>query len=396
MRVLVVHNRYSSAVPSGENAVVDSEVRWLREASVEVDRFEVNNDDVLAASRPARLTAGLEAVWNRRRASALTEQIDRVGPDVVHLHNVFPLLSPSVLSVALRTTSVVWTVHNYRIACIAGTFNRDGSPCTACLPTRRLAGIRYGCFAGSAAASAAVTVATSTFSRIARSGVVAAPVSAHVGRWLIGRGFDPARVMIKHNGVDDPGVTGNVSPGSSKRLLFVGRLAPEKGIRELLAAWRGLPGAQWSLVVAGGGELQGEVAAAAVTDPRIVPLGAVSAARVVELMNEARAVVIPSQWEEPFPRTAVEALAVGRPLITSGLGGLAELVDRASGWAAGPSVDGLRGALVAVTTADAASLDARGARARQRFETSFTPEVTTAALLSVYDRAISSRNVLRS
>ncbi len=390
MRVLVVHNRYSSAVPSGENAVVDHEVRWLREASVDVDLFEARNDDVMDAGPVARVSAGVSALWNRRAAQQLRERIERFRPDVVHVHNVFPLLSASVLSAALSAAPVVWTVHNYRIACVAGTFSLDGRPCHECASTHRLAGVRHACYASSRTASAAVTIASSSYARLARRGVFAAPVSAHVGRWLVEQGFAPDRVHVKHNGVDDPGSAGRVPPSASTQFLFLGRLAPEKGIRELLTAWGHLPGDQWSLVIAGGGELESEVAAAAAADPRIVPVGAVPPGRVLELMRGARAVVLPSQWEEPFPRSAVEAVAVGRPVVTSGLGGLAEAVDAASGWVTGPTVEGLGAGLAAAAASDGPALDTMGTLARRRFETSFTPAVTTRALQAIYDRAIAS------
>ena len=101
MRALLVHNRYSSRVPSGENAVVDDEARWLRAQGVEVARHEVDNDSIVDPGPLARALDGLGAVWSvgaRRRAARV---LDEVRPDVVHVHNLFPLLTASVVAAAL-------------------------------------------------------------------------------------------------------------------------------------------------------------------------------------------------------------------------------------------------------------------------------------------------------
>src|SRR4051794_10311597 len=208
MRVLLVHNRYSSLVPSGENGVVDDEATWLAEAGVDVDRFEVSNDDAMAASVGRRVATGLLAAWSPPAARRFREHLRASRPDVVHVHNVFPLLSGSVVSAAAREKlPVAWTVHNYRLTCVAGTHFRDGRPCHDCAHgVPRAAGIRYGCYADSSLASAAVTAGAVAFARRARSHATAVPVSRFVAEWLITQGFEPGQVRVKYGAVADPDV----------------------------------------------------------------------------------------------------------------------------------------------------------------------------------------------
>jgi len=115
MRVLVVHNRYRSEMPSGENRVVDEDVSMLRDAGAEVHTFFRDSDTIAeyGAARKAALapspTYSVEAVRDFRRV------LSRFRPDVVHLHNPFPLISPWVIRIAEQARiPVVQTVHNYR------------------------------------------------------------------------------------------------------------------------------------------------------------------------------------------------------------------------------------------------------------------------------------------
>jgi glycosyltransferase involved in cell wall biosynthesis len=389
MRVLVVHNRYSSRVPSGENGMVDDEVRWLASAGVDVDRFEASNDTVVNAGAARKLTAGLNTMWSPGAAKKLRGHIERARPDLVHFHNVFPLLSPSVLSsVHAAGLPAVWTVHNYRLGCIAGTHFRDGRLCYDCthgIP--RIAGVAGSCYSDSQAASAVLTPAVLAFRSIARRFTLAITVSGFVRDWLVAQGFDPERVAVNHGAVVDPGAVGP-PPSSSKRLVFVGRLSEEKGVRLLLDAFASVTDPAAQLHVIGSGDLQAAVDAAALADHRISRQGQVGRDTVIAEMARARAVVVPSLWNETFGRTAVEAMSLGRPVITTGRGGLAEVVDPGSGWRSNTQVEALASTIGEALAAPAERLDNMGRAGRARYEAQFTPEVTTRNLIGIYREAL--------
>lgn len=383
-----MHNRYSSRVPSGENLAVDDEVRWLGDAGVEVVRHEVSNDDVVAGGPMTRLRDGAQAVWSLSAQRRFSQLLDDAEPDVVHVHNLFPLLTASVPAVARRRgLPVVWTVHNFRIRCVAGTHFRDGRPCHECRPGWRVPATVHRCYAGSASASALVGVATAAYGTLARRrGVVPVAISQEVARWLTNRGgFSRSRVRVKYNGVARPG--GDLTPPERQdHLLYLGRMSAEKGVDRLLAAWKHVT-SDVTLRFVGDGPLAGMVEDAASEDRRIVARGPVPAADATACILSSRAVVVPSMWQEPFGRVAAEAIASGRPVITSGLGGLSEIVDDASGWITGTEPAALARAIDEAAASDEV-VAAKGAAGRDRHARLFSPEATTRALIEIYNEAI--------
>ena len=383
MRVLVVHNRYSSRVPSGENLAVDDEVRWLRDAGVDVVVHEVSNDDMLDPGPLAKLRGGAAAVWSSPAARDVRRLLDAHRPDIVHVHNLFPLLTGSVPTAARRRgIPVVWTVHNRRARCVAGGNFRDGAPCHECRPGWRVPGLVHACYGGSAAASAAVTAASTAFRISARrGGVTAIAISRAMARWVeTEAGIPPDRVRVKYNGVARPAT--EVPPAETGHsVVFLGRLATYKGLRLLLDAWTRAD-VDDELLVVGDGDLADEVRVAA-SRARIRLLPQVGPDQVSEVLAAARVVVVPSTWDEPFGRVAAEALAHGRPVVTTGTGGLSEIVDESCGWVTGIDPDRMAAAINEAVTSDDA-VATRGRQARDRHTERFSPEATTADLLSLY------------
>jgi glycosyltransferase involved in cell wall biosynthesis len=386
MRVLVVHNRYSSRVPSGENLAVDDEVRWLVEAGVDVHRHEVSNDDLVDPGPLARLRSGADGIWSLPARRRLLAALDEVRPDVVHVHNLFPLLTGSVPAAARRRgVPVVWTVHNRRTRCVGGGWFRDGQACHDCRPGWRVPGVVHGCYAGSRVASGVVTAGSSLFRTSTRrhDGVTAIAISETMARWVrSSTGIGRSRVRTKFNGVAGP--CDAPPPAAEQRaFVFLGRLSAYKGVHLLLDAWRRAD-VDAELHIVGDGDLAGDVEAAAAADPRIRWVGQVDASDIGPHLGGARAVVVPAVWVEPYGRTAAEALAYGRPVITTGTGGLAEIVDDASGWITGPSAEAMAGALREAATSDEA-VTGRGRHAAARHAARFSPEATTAALIRIYE-----------
>src|ERR1051326_4535626 len=159
MRILLVHNRYRSAAPSGENRVVDQEGKALEALGHEVVRFGRSSDEIEQWPVAKKATLPARTVWSRETVRDLGAMLRDQRPAVVHLHNTFPLLSPSVLY-ACRDAGVpvVATVHNYKLACASGDFFRDGAVCHDCagrLPGRA---VLHGCYRGSRAATAPVAL----------------------------------------------------------------------------------------------------------------------------------------------------------------------------------------------------------------------------------------------
>nr|WP_300016272.1 glycosyltransferase [Pseudonocardia sp.] len=388
MKVLVVHNRYRSEQPSGEDRVVDQEVELLAGSGHEVAVFERRSDDIAAMSPLRKAVIPLGVPWNPvvRRELAARLRTDR--PDVVHVHSTFPLLSPSVVAACADAgVPVVATLHNYQAVCPTGTLYRDGRICTECVGAAAVPAVRHGCYRSSRLASAPLAASTVVARRWWDGVARFFCISAAQRQVLVQSGMPAERLSVKHNFVVDPG-TRRVGPG--EHLLYFGRLTEEKGVRLLMAAWdllRASGPAPVPLVLAGAGPMHDEVVAWAAGRADVRCLGLQTRAECTDLVRRAVAVIAPSVWLEAFGLVVVESMAAGVPVVAAAHGAFIELVD-----------DGVTGLLH--RPGDAASL-ARclrriagpgngdlGAAARRRYEAGFTPEVGLAGLVAGYEAAI--------
>ncbi|MFJ4716344.1 glycosyltransferase [Streptomyces sp. NPDC088785] len=394
MHVLVVHNRYASAQPSGENKVVDQEVELLRAAGHRVDVFERRSDDIARRSLLGKAALPLLVPWNPAVRSELAARLRAERPDIVHVHNVFPLLSPAVLAAcADADVPAVATLHNYTQVCPPGTLQRDGAACTECVGGTPLPAVRHGCYRGSRLATVPLAVSLSVNRRRWWSGVERfLCISAAQRDVLAAAGMPADRLAVKHNFVPDPGAR---RVGEGEHLLFLGRLAEAKGIRLLMAAWDLLAargGLGVPLVIAGTGPLEREVGAWAAGRDDVRHAGLLDTAECRKVTAGAVAVVAPSTWLEAFGLVAVEAMAAGVPVVAAGHGAFVELVE-----------EGVTGLLH--RPGDAASLASRleriaadpvrnqemGRAARGRYERGFSPAVGLERLMEEYRTAIAGR-----
>ena len=117
MRILVVHSRYASGDMSGENRVVDDEVRLLRGAGHEVTTFLPS---VAGFAFGDRVRASVDAVWARTSLKRLAQLTATSRFDVVHCHNLFPMVSPAFLRAIPRESFTVLTLHNFRLTVPSG------------------------------------------------------------------------------------------------------------------------------------------------------------------------------------------------------------------------------------------------------------------------------------
>ena len=363
MKVVVAHNRYASGTPSGENAVVDADIADLRAAGVEVLPFLRSSDSITSLSP----SLAVSPLWSSQRALAALLRATR--PDVVHLHNPYPLLSPFVIRTAhAHGVPVVQTVHNYRHSCVSGVYFRSGSPCTLCSSSRLpWPAVVHGCYRGSRPASlvmaSALAAHRSTFGQV---DLFLAP-SPVVADHLVSYGVPAARIVVKPNAVPDPGPPAPLGDG----FLFAGRPAPEKGLDLLLAAFA-LSGSPAPLRIAGAPSV-------ASGQSSVEYLGVLPPSAVRDAIRSCAVVVVPSLWPEVLPTIALEALAAGRPVLGTSVGGIPFAIGEA-GWTVPPTVDALASALPRAL-AEAPSLTSA---ARQRFLTHYHPRVVTSQLLAAY------------
>jgi glycosyltransferase involved in cell wall biosynthesis len=391
VRILIVHNRYRSGSPSGENRVVDQESALLAAGGHQVERFERCSDDIgeLPWSRKALVPA--QVVWNPGAARDVARVLERFRPDVVHVHNLFPLLSPSVMRPCLRNhVPVVATVHNYRMICSSGTLFRAGAVCHDCVGSNPLPAVRHGCYRDSALATAPLALGSLWNERAWRTLPSAYVFISEAQRSAFTSLRLPAeRCFVKGNSV------GAAPPRQATEdlVVYVGRLNEEKGIPSLLRAWdrhlEGRRGHRLRLAIAGSGPLLPEVQAWAASRPSVDCLGLLSKEACGELLARARAAVVPSEWPETFGLVVAEAMAAGAVPIATAHGSFPELiVDGVDGILFPPGdVDAL-GAILSALDEHPASFDAMAANARKTYEARFRPDSSMRQLEAIYRFAI--------
>jgi glycosyltransferase involved in cell wall biosynthesis len=323
LRVLLVHNFYRQG--GGEDRVFETEASILREHGHDVVTHTRRNPPQNSA---AVLRLAGQAFWNQTAYRELQSLIRQTKPDIVHLHNTFPLLSPAPAYAARdEGVPVVQTLHNYRLLCPNGLLFREGQPCHKCMAaTLPWPAVVHACYRDSYAASAVAAAALATHrAHSARAPAVdrfIAPTEFARQQFIVG-GLAAHRVCVKSHVVHpDPGP----GPGGGGFAIFVGRLSSEKGIETLLVAARRLAG-RLPLVIVGGGPLEADVRHAAAEIPEISWLGPKDRGEVQALVGRATCLIAPSLWYETFCLVVAEAFARGTPVVVSKLGALAELVD---------------------------------------------------------------------
>ncbi|MER5375837.1 glycosyltransferase [Streptomyces sp. NPDC002553] len=395
MHVLVLHNHYSSAQPSGENRVVEQEVGLLRAAGHRVEVFERRSDDIASRSLLGKAAVPLLVPWNPAVRSELTARLRAERPDVVHVHNVFPLLSPAVLAACADAgVPAVATLHNYTQICPPGTLRRDGRLCTECVgPAVPLPAVRHGCYRSSRLATVPLAVSLSVNRRRWQSGVERFFCISEAQRDILVRAGMPAeRLAVKHNFVPEPGVR---RAGAGEQLLFLGRMAEAKGVRLLMAAWDEVAasgGVGVPLVLAGAGPLEREVTAWAEGRGDVRFAGLLDPDRCRYEIARSVAVVAPSMALETFGLVVAEAMAAGVPAVAAGHGAFVELVeDGVSGLLHRPGEAASLAACLRRITAAPDRNREMGRAARRRYEQEFSPVVGLERLVEGYRSAIAGR-----
>jgi glycosyltransferase involved in cell wall biosynthesis len=385
VKILQVHNHYRQA--GGEDTVAANEAELLRGAGHEVIEYRQQNPFALLPSA-AQMTV---AAWNPMSAAELRNLQEEHRPDITHVHNTWFRLSPSVFqALGSNGTPVVMTLHNYRLVCANAMLLRDGKPCELCIDTSNSwHAVRYRCYRNAFLPSAAAASAIS-FHRRRKTwhrdvGLFLALTEFSRSRF-IESGLPEDHIIVKPNFVEDPGPRPFL-PGQSNTILFVGRLSSEKGVEQLVDAWKDLRPEGLKLEIIGSGpsqlSLEGQLG------PGIEMVGPLPRAEVGNRMLNARALVVPSIWYEGLSMSLLEALAAGLPVIASNLGSSPEaLVAHGRDYLFDPlDRRSLTAALGRLRSDD--FTNEGGRISRMRFEEKYSPARGIVNLETAYERALS-------
>ncbi|WGV27041.1 glycosyltransferase family 4 protein [Halotia branconii] len=329
MKLLILHNRYRFA--GGEDRVVQAEKSLLEANGHEVILLEENNRSIVSIWDTFVAAGG--AIYSFAAKNRVEAEINRFRPEIVHVHNFFPLLSPAVYDACSSTgVPVVQTLHNYRLACPKAMPFRDGKTCEDCIgKLMPVSSVVHACYRKSYLQSSVVaTMATWHWLR----GTWQKRVDAYIvftkfqKAKMVQAGLPAKKIYIKPNFIFHT----DFSPKDTKLgnyLLFVGRLSEEKGVSVLIDAYLqnnlSIP-----LKIVGDGPLRQTLQAKvqnAGYSSLIEFLGFQEQSVILRLMHDAKFLVVPSIWYEGFPLAIIEAFACSLPVLAPKLGSMAEIVD---------------------------------------------------------------------
>jgi glycosyltransferase involved in cell wall biosynthesis len=391
MRILLVHNFYGSASPSGENQVFETEKVLLLSNGHEVAEFTRHSDEIRSAGILGVLKGAIATPHNPFMVQVLQKKIEFLKPDVVHVHNTFPLISPAIFRGIGSRAARVLTLHNYRLFCPAAIPMRDGTVCTDCLDTCSVwPAIQHGCYRNSRlatlplAANVALHRALGTWRQEVDAFIALTDFQRTI---MVAAGLPAERVHVKPNYF--PG-NPSVIPWAERGeyAVFVGRLSAEKGVRTLVNAWLAWGADAPELRIVGDGPLRVELERAA-TASNIRFLGHLTNDECIHQISNARLLLLPSEWFETFGLAIIEAYAFGTPAAVSNLGPLPSIVNSGvNGVVFEPANPKSLLATVRQAWQSPGMLEQLGKGARESFERLYTGDTNYARLVKIYEAAI--------
>jgi glycosyltransferase involved in cell wall biosynthesis len=391
MKIVMVHNFYRQA--GGEDVVFQSEKRLLERAGHAVIPYVRSNMELKNDSLVGRIGIVAGMIWSQESRQRFAAILDAERPDVVHVHNTFMVISPSIYSACSeRGIPVVKTLHNFRLLCPASSFFRNGMVCEECQNHSLFRSVVHGCYRNSTQASAAVALMLATHRALGtwQKSVTRYISLTHFAKEKFVRaGFPADKLVVKPNFADpDPGERLR----AGEYALFVGRIDQTKGTRVLLDAWNRLP-VKYPLHVVGDGPDQQEMEAQAreLQFSEVTFRGRLSHAAAVEAVKRARFTIVPSTWYEGFPMCIVESFACGTPVLCSRLGGMSEIVDdQLTGLHFNPSDPQDLAKKVEWAWNHPVELARMGKVARRKYESDYTAEKNYSLLMEIYEQAIAA------
>jgi len=391
MRIMMVHNTYREA--GGEDVVFESEKRLLEQAGHSVVPYVRSNMELQSASILDWITMGPRMIWSSKTRNDFAIRLAAEHPDIVHIHNTFMVISPSIYSACSELgVPVVQTLHNFRLLCPAASFFRAGEVCQECVDYSLLRSVRHGCYRDSRAATAGVALMLAFHRRLRtwRDSVTRfIALTEFTKKKFVAAGFPPDKFAVKPNFADfDPGE--RTVPGDYS--VFIGRLAENKGLRTLLDAWGKLP-VQFPLQIVGDGPERAllEAQARELQLSEVTFRGRLSRAAAIQAVKGARFMVVPSRWYEGFPMCIVESFACGTPVLCSRLGGMTDIVeDHATGLHCNPGDAQDLANKVEWAWSHPVELVNMGHMARKKYESDYTPEKNYELLMGIYQQALAA------
>ncbi len=384
-----------SLLESEGHEVIDFSMQDERNFTSPYSKYFVSHVDYNGrVSAFQKMKAAKNIIYSREAKKKFERLIKEVKPDIIHLHIFQHQLSPSILDVIKKyNISTVYTAHELKMLCPNYKMMHQGIICEQCKGGHYYHCVQNRCVKDSRVKSAINMVegyvhkAKKSYDVIDR---IITP-SKFYRKKFIEFGIDPSRVIHIPNFLDRDCPNVNVSEDSRQYYLYFGRLSEEKGIMTLLKA---LNNVKSPLKLVGTGPLNEKIKEYVSADSMdyVSIMGFKQGQELIDIIGNAKAVILPSEWYENGPYSAIEALQLGRPIIGANIGGIPELIcDNGYIFQSG-NVDDLMEALYKMNQISDEEWNKLSQKSKELFSKEYTKHIHYEKLSRVYNEAIENSN----
>lgn len=383
MKILQVHNTYTSK--TGEETVVEEEKKILEKHGHEVIQFVKDNSELGAFSLTQKLKMYGSLLSSKIIATELADYIDAEQPDVCHVHNTFPIITPVVYEVCqAKKLPVVQTLHNYKMVCTNSIMFREGEVCEECLGKNLYNSIKFKCYRNSYLATA---VQAHVIQHHRNKGTWQQQVDRYVCLTdfqkdkLIYGGLPADKVTVKPNFISHSGLP----VVQEDFFLFVGKIGDYKGLQDLLYLFRHNSHSKFILI--GNSEEPEQFD----EFNNVVYLGEQGTAVVLDHMRRCKAVIFPSLNYEGMPMVLLEAFSHKKPVISRDRGAMSSMIKAGYNGLKYEELDDLVDA-VKQFEEDGALVDELGENAYSEYLEKYSEEKGYQNLVNLYEELIKSKS----
>lgn len=328
MRILLIHNFYREF--GGEDAVALAEKRLLEDYGHEVYLYARHNNEIAKYNLLDKLAFLFRTVYSRRTARDIADIVSAWKPDVAYIHNVFPLISPSVYHSlwSLKVPSVQ-VLNDFRPFCPNGYFFTQNHVCERCKNGNYFHAVRYRCHRNSYIASALYSGALwmNRLAGMLRRIDAFVCLTEFSRQKLSEARIPPERIFLKPNFTPTPPLCSAHPTKAGGYVLYLGRVSAEKGLWTLVHAFECLPFLELKIVGTGPLEAALKAYLHLKAIKNVTMVGFREGGEKWELLRNSLFTVVPSVWYETFGLVVVEAYAAGKAVIGSRLGSLPFVIE---------------------------------------------------------------------
>ncbi len=394
MKILLVHSFYGSSAPSGENSVFEQEMKLLSDAGHTVHCFTKSSDIDIPKGIIGLVKVGLTTPWNNKVREEFERVLKHFKPDIIHVHNTFPNISPSIFWANRKMIPIVITLHNYRLLCPAAIPMLNGKICLQCMESNNTVySVKNGCYRNSKLATIPLAFSVALHKKICTwinkvDGFIAL---TDFQKDLMGKyGLPIEKIYVKPNFFSGKPCVINWNERKNV-VVFAGRISKEKGVNTLINAWLRWGQDAPELHIFGDGPEKLILKEKTQLLKNVIWHGQCPGSTVFEAISYSKLIVLPSLWFEGFPMVLREAFTFGTPSIVSDIGPLPSLVMPNAGLAfkAGDDND-LLTTIKSIWSNDMV-LQEMSRSARKLYEDKYTEDANILQLMDIYHTVIKKK-----